>query len=53
MNKSSSLEVRAVDALGNALDRGGAEWVARVTFNGPYDKSHAKTQVLKLAPKPS
>ena len=50
-NRTERLEVRAHDAYGNVLDRGGAEWFVRVTYNGPYASPHqTDSHVLRLAP---
>jgi len=52
-NASSTLNLRSHDVFGNRLDRGGASWYVRLTFNGPYKRSAAipSTSVLRLAPK--
>ena len=53
-NETASLTLRAHDAYGNVLDRGGAEWFVRVTFNGPYRSPHqTDSEVLVLAPEVS
>jgi len=52
-NASSTLNLRTHDVFGNRLDRGGASWYVRLTFNGPYKRSSAIpiASELRLAPK--
>ena len=48
-NHSSTLELRVKDVFGNAVLRGGADWLVRVALEGTYSHSPLRPTVLKLA----
>jgi len=43
------LELRVKDVFGNAVLRGGADWLVRVALEGTYSHSPLRPTVLKLA----